>query len=511
VKLDVARVRDIEKEMESRLRPLKAQANAANRYSTILAERWTLQLLLHKDDVRRAGIEVTNSTQRRDAAKERVFNAEKAATELRAERDTADAKLKEAMEQAEAARSLLQRIGSVKERLRIRQQAFVDRAAAMRRGAAAGRARADHAGRELDRCERELKTVSTRLAEVRERVADLSKQRDEAVKQIQGLEQLFADERQSGRELAQLEGRVAVLRERRENLDTRISRVASELGTLRGQRTELKQRQERLVAAREAAEKAVAETLAAKTTAEQSQTESQTALDSARAAADAARADAAKLEERQAMAVARIELLTERLAKVEAASDDDHGFQRVADSFDVRSGAERALAVALADDAEALIVPSREELVAFATRVAGRSVRAFVPQGAARTCALATVRSRIFGVSFDDPLSLRRSAGRWPWRERGFSSRLARNQTSARGGELQGGVPRAAWLRGRGYRQAARPDPRRLCRREADAEARLDPRHRQGQVRQGLQILRPFDQRGRQGDRLERQAAGRLL
>ena len=38
-----------------------------------------------------------------------------------------------------------------------------------------------------------------------------------------------------------------------------------------------------------------------------------------RVAADAARADAARLEERLAMAVARIELLDERLAKVEAA------------------------------------------------------------------------------------------------------------------------------------------------------------------------------------------------
>lgn len=380
VKLDVARVRDIEKEMESRLRPLKAQANAANKYSTVLADRWTLQLLLHKDDVRRSGIELATATTRRDASRERVFQAEKIATELRAERDTADAQLKEAMEQAETARTLLQRIGSVKERLRIRHQGFVDRAATLRRGAAAGRARSEHAGRELERCERELQASTTRLAEVSTRVAELSKQRDEVNQQIKGLEQLFADERQSGRDLAQLDGRVAVLRERRENLDTRIARIASELGTLRGQRRELEQRQERMTTARAAAEKAVADTLAAKTTADQAQVQAQMTLDEARTAADAARADAARLEERQAMAVARIELLDERLVKLEAAGDDDHGYTRLADAFEVKAGYERALAVALSDDAEALVVPDREALVAFATRVAGGSVRAFVPR-----------------------------------------------------------------------------------------------------------------------------------
>jgi chromosome segregation protein len=381
VKLDVARVRDIEKEMESRLRPLKSQANAANRYSTILADRWTLQLLLHKDDVRRAGIELTTSTERRDAAKERVFRAEKVATELRAERDDADTRLKEAMEQAEAARSLLQRIGSVKERLRIRHQGFVDRAATLRRGAAAGRARAEHAGRELERCERELQASGARLAEVGARVTELSKQRDEVNKQIEGLEQLFADERQVGRELAELEGRMAVLRERRENLDTRIARVASELGTLRGQRRELDERRARLEQARKVAEAAVADTLAAKTAGEQAQAQSQQSLDQARTAADSARAEAARLEERQAMAVARIELLDERLAKVEAAAEEDHGFTRLADAFDVEAGYERALAAALSDDAEALVVPDRDALVAFAGRVAGgSSTRAFVPR-----------------------------------------------------------------------------------------------------------------------------------
>lgn len=390
VRLDVARVKDIEIEMESRLRPLKSQANAANKYSAILAERWTLQLLLHKDDVRRAGVELAGATTRRDAAKARVFGAEKAATELRAERDQADAKLREAMEQAEAARTLLQRIGSVKERLRIRQQAFVDRASNLRRGAAAGRARSEHAGRELERCERELTVVTTRLAEVRERVTTLSKQRDEVVEQIKGLEQLFADERQSGRDLAQHEGRVAVLRERRENLDTRIGRVATDLGTLRTQRHELAERRTKLEQSVAAADESVATTLAAKVAAEAAQATQQASLEQARTAGDEARAAAAKLEERQAMASARIELLDERLARVEAAEANDHGYVRLAESFDVVAGSERALAAALADDAEALVVPDRAALVAFASDVAGgRSVRAFVPQGGAASNAAA--------------------------------------------------------------------------------------------------------------------------
>ncbi len=409
VKLDVARVRDIEKEMESRLRPLKAQANAANKYSTVLADRWTLQLLLHKDDVRRAGVELAASTARRDASKERVSQAEKVATELRAERDAADKRLKEAMEQAEEARTLLQRIGSMKERLRIRHQGFVDRAASLRRGAAAGRARSEHAGRELERCERDLTANTARFAEVNERIAELSKQRDEVVKQIEGLEQLFADERQSGRELAQHEGRGAVLRERRENLDTRIARVASELGTLRGQRRELTQRQERLVEAREKAEATVAETLAAKTTAEQAQSATQRSLDEARVASDAARADAARLEERQAMAVARIELLDERLAKVEAAEDEDlgAGYTRLADAFEVEAGYERALAVALDDDAEALVVPDRDALVAFAARAAGGSARAFVPRLDMRAMAASSGSGAGPGRALSDLATLR--------------------------------------------------------------------------------------------------------
>ncbi|MCW2949290.1 MAG: chromosome segregation protein, partial [Thermoleophilia bacterium] len=405
VRLDVARVRDIEKEMEGRLRPLKAQANAANKYSTVLAERWTLQLLLHKDDVRRSGVDLAAANTRREAAKGRVFAAEKAATDLRAERDSADRKLKEAMEQAETARTLLQRIGSVKERLRIRQQAFVDRASALRRDAAGGRARSEHAGRELERCERELKSVQARLTEVTARVATLSQQRDEVNKQIEGLEQLFNDERQSGRELAQHEGRLAVLRERRENLDTRISRVASDLGALRTQRLELGTRQKALVAGVQAADEHVAATLAAKVAAEAAQAQSQSALDAARTRVDAARADAAKLEERQAMAVARIELLDERLSAVEAADGDDHGFSRLADSFDVQRGFERALAVALHDDAEALVVPDRDALVAFANRVAGRTVRAFVPTTNAGTPAGQT-RAELPGTPLGDLIEL---------------------------------------------------------------------------------------------------------
>lgn len=381
VMLDVARVRDIEKEMEARLRPLKSQANAANRYSTILADRWTLQLLLHKDDVRRAASELKLSIEKRDAAKERVFQAEKAATSLRAERDEADARLKEAMEQAEEARSLLQRIGSVKERLRIRHQGFVDRAAGLRRGAAAGRARAAHDARELERCNSELVAAEQRIKELVNRIADLSKQKDEADTEIKAIEQLFTDERQAGRELAELEGKAAVLRERRENIDTRISRIASELGTLRMQRRELEEQRTRCEKDRAAAEKLVAQSLADKGTAEQAQIQAQSVLEAARKEADTARAETARLEERAAMATARIELLDERLAKVEAVSDDDFvsEYTRLADAFEVEPGYERALAAALNDDAEALVVPDRASLVRFAGRASGSSLRAFVP------------------------------------------------------------------------------------------------------------------------------------
>lgn len=381
VQLDIARVLDIEQELQSRLRPLKAQASAANRYSTLLADRWTVQLVLHKDDVRRAGVEHASSVERREVARRRVETAERAATDLRAERDAADAQLKEAMEQAEVARALLQRIGSARERLRIRQQAFVDRASALRRDGAAGRARGEHAARELERCERELNLATTRHGVVTTRVQELEQQRDELQGRIEGYEQLFADERQSGRELAQIDGRMAVLREGRENLDSRIARIAGELDALRGQRSELQELQERRAAAVAAATAAEAAAAAAKVDAERAQHDAHAALDAARVQADAARADAARVEERQAMARARIELLDERLASLDTGDVDlAKGLQRLADSFDVEAGYERALAAALHDDAEALVVQDLGELMAFASRAAGRSFRAFVPQ-----------------------------------------------------------------------------------------------------------------------------------
>jgi chromosome segregation protein len=114
-------------------------------------------------------------------------------------------------------------------------------------------------------------------------------------------------------------------------------------------------------------------------TSEAAQASAQTQLDESRAADDAARTSLARLEERAAMAAARIELLDERLAKA-ARSDEDHGFERLAASFDVQPGYERALAAALADDAEALVVPDRSGLIEFACRAAGLSARAFVPR-----------------------------------------------------------------------------------------------------------------------------------
>jgi chromosome segregation protein len=379
VKLDVARVRDIEKEMESRLRPLKAQANAAQRYGTVLAERWTLQLLLHKDDARRAGAELAQANERRDVARQRVFASEKAATDLRAERDQADRKIAEVMQAAEAARSLLQRVGGVRERLRVRQQSFADRAASMRRSGAAARARGEHAEREMTRCGRELAQVDKRLADIGGRIELLEAQQGEVLQQIAGLEQLFADERDTGRQLAELDGRAAVLRERRENLDQRMVRTAADLDQLREQRGALERTLEQLADAVAQADADLGSIGEARDGAEQLQQQAEAMLDAARRSDDESRAALARVEERVAMARARVELLDERLAQAAAAEGAaDHGYTRLAESFDVRSGYERALAAALADEAEALVVPDRASLVEFACRAAGMNVRAFV-------------------------------------------------------------------------------------------------------------------------------------
>ena len=379
VLLDIARIKDIEKEMEGRLRPLKAQANAAQRYSTVLAERWTMQLLLHKDDVRRAGVELSSANTRRDASRERVFAAEKAATDLRAERDAADRKVSEVMKQAEAARTLLQRITGVRERLRIRHQSLTDRAAAMRRSGAAARARSEHAEREAERCQRELGIAEQRLFEVRDRITVLTQQQNEVLKQLADYEQLFADERTSGRTLAELDGKAAVLRERRENLDARFTRLAAEEEQLALQRAQAERELADVQAAVDAAEAAATQAASARDEAEQQQAAAMHALDTARTAADEARTQLARVEERLAVITARIESLESRLAAAERDMGDT-GFERLANSFDVEPGYERALAAALADDAEALVVPDRSGLIEFACRAAGMSARAFVPQ-----------------------------------------------------------------------------------------------------------------------------------
>ena len=59
----------------------------------------------------------------------------------------------------------------------------------------------------------------------------------------------------------------------------------------------------------------------------------------------------------------------------------------------------------------------------------------------------------------------------------------ARYAGEARGGRrqlLQGGIRRAAWLRGIGHRQNPGANPRRRDQRQADAEGRLDPRDDKG-------------------------------
>src|SRR6185312_3478647 len=116
---------------------------------------------------------------------------------------------------------LLQRISGVRERLRIRHGALQDRADGMRRSAAQSRVRAEHGEREATRCERELTAVTTRLVEVTERIGVLSAQQAETLQKIAGIEELFAKEREGGKRLVELDGAAAVLRERRENLDSR--------------------------------------------------------------------------------------------------------------------------------------------------------------------------------------------------------------------------------------------------------------------------------------------------
>lgn len=407
VRLDVARVRDIEKELEQRLRPLKQQASQAKRYGTILAERWTMQLLLHKDDVRRTGDEVVRTRERRDGAKAAVFASEKAAMELRAERDRTDAHVAEVMRDAESARSLLQRIASVRERLRVRHGNFVDRADTFRRQAAGARARAEHAENEGKRAEREFDAVEKRLGEVRERTKLLSEQQDHTLQQIAGYEELFTAERTGGRAIIELEGKQAVLAERRENLDTQLGRLATDLAALREQRTTTERELSAVKAGVTRAEEQLAALQTERASADEAQGGALAGLEQARGVEDTARAESARLDERVAMAKARTELLTERLAAAEAGDDMFGDAARLADSFEVTAGYERALIAALADDAEALVVSSREELIALARDVAGVSARAFVPAGAP---APSTSEGNLPGQALTDFVSVRSSA-----------------------------------------------------------------------------------------------------
>jgi chromosome segregation protein len=380
VRLDIARVRDIERELESRLRPLKTQANAAQRYNTVLAERWTMQLVLDKDSLRRAGDELNRANERRDAARKAVFATEKVATDLRAERDKVDRDTAQTMQQAEVARTLLQRIGGVTERLRVRHASLEDRAASMRRFAAASRVRREQGHAELDRGQRELAGVRDRLTEVRARVEVLQQEQQQLAQQITGYEQLFTDERECGRRIAELEGTVAVLVERGQSLATRLETLEREYAAISEQQREVERKLRdhgKLVAQ---AERLVSERTSARDQLVAAHAQTDERAEATRVAHDAARTAQARAEERLAVASTRVESLDERIAAASANTAAVHDGPTLAEAFEVQSGYERALAAALAGDAEAVVAANRDELVQVAMRASGHDVRAFVPQ-----------------------------------------------------------------------------------------------------------------------------------
>jgi len=104
----------------------------------------------------------------------------------------------------------------------------------------------------------------------------------------------------------------------------------------------------------------------------------------------------------------RIELLDERLEAV-ARESVDQGFDRLADAFDIKPGYERALAAALAEDAEALVVPDRSGLIEFACSAAGMNARAFVPRsGDDAVAANSTQGSSLPGTGLSELATVRR-------------------------------------------------------------------------------------------------------
>ena len=380
IRRDLNRVADIESEMARQMRPLQRQARNAEKYSQLLAERWKLQLVLHKDDVRRAGESLNESQEKRTEARESVRLAEKAAVELRTRRQKLDSELKELMESTEHARSLLQQFTSAKDRLTMRHGAFEERSQTLRRQASSSRVRSEAAEIEAKRTEAEAAKISERSAELEERLATLNTRREQILAELQSADEIIAREKELSGQSSQTSGKVAVLIERERSLQEQRAALTAEVKSIASQQAILEERIERAeTAAKEAAQRSGA----AKQSLDEAHTKQQAieqAVESSRTQQAEAHATLVKNSEQHARAKARIEDLTKRIERAKSQQGEFSDKTRIASCITADSGYEHAAIAALADDAEAIIATSSEELLEIAARAAGSSLKAVLAQ-----------------------------------------------------------------------------------------------------------------------------------
>src|SRR5581483_1878048 len=118
----VERARDVEAEVQKRLRPLALQATAAERAEKLAVEIAGLRAGVAALDVERLGSEIAGAQGRRGTFAEQKGKAEAALEEVLAERTRAEEALAEAAGGREGTAQALYRVRSACERLELRQE-----------------------------------------------------------------------------------------------------------------------------------------------------------------------------------------------------------------------------------------------------------------------------------------------------------------------------------------------------------------------------------------------------
>ncbi|MEJ4097329.1 chromosome segregation protein SMC [Corynebacterium bovis] len=247
------RLHDLTDELRTQLKPLARQAEAAQRAATVQARIREARLTLAADTVRELSEELSSTESRAAALAERLSGLTATVEEQTEELTVMEEELRQALEAAEAARSLWYRLSSVAERNAATIRIAADRADD--HGAEAAwsgpdpaelLARAERLDEEQLRLDEEVEIASERLDAVREDVAE----RDEAARAAEkehlarvravadrreGLVRLLASQESAEARRTSLEAEVGRLTQTVEEQQAAAARAQAEAEEARGE------------------------------------------------------------------------------------------------------------------------------------------------------------------------------------------------------------------------------------------------------------------------------------